>query len=92
MKTTVDAFGTEVVIDDIVVFKGQHKYLEKGLVIKCTPHGATVICGIHKANVRSERIYKVFSDQQRLNLEASLEYSKEYIDVLRVDDGQQVIQ
>ena len=79
MKTTVDAFGTQVVIDDIVVFKGKHKYLEKGLVTKCTPHGATVICGTHKTNVRSERICKVLNGQQRLGIDAPVWT----IDVLR---------
>jgi hypothetical protein len=69
MKTTVDAFGAEVIVGDLVVFKGQHKYLEKGLVVKCTPHGATVACGIHKTNVRSERICKVLNGQQRLGID-----------------------
>ena len=60
MKTTVDAFDAEVIVGDLVVFKGQHKYLEKGLVVKCTPHGATVSSYKHrKVNVRSERICKV---------------------------------
>ena len=59
MKTTVDAFGAEVTVGDLVVFKGQHKYLEKGTVTKCTPHGATVACGIRKVSVRSERICKM---------------------------------
>lgn len=59
MKTTVDAFGTLVEVGNTVVFKGTQKYLEKGEVIKCTPKGATVRCGIRKVNVRSERVYKV---------------------------------
>lgn len=66
MKTTADAFGTLVEVGDTVVFKGTPKYLEKGEVVKCTPKGATVRCGIRKVNVRSERIYLVNKGQQSL--------------------------
>ena len=73
MKTTVDAFGTEVIIGDTVVFMvSNRKSFEIGNVVKCTKHGATISC--HRVydgtcvNVRSERVYKVHDGQRLLEL------------------------
>ena len=57
MKSKVgiaDAFGALVEVGDTVVYKGKHKYLEKGQVTKVTHLGVTVD---HRVNIRSERIY-----------------------------------
>ena len=74
MKTTVDAFGTEVIVGDTEVFMASNrKSFEIGNVVKCTKHGATISCHrVHNGtcvNVRSGRIYKVSDGQQRLELE-----------------------
>lgn len=91
MRTTVDAFGTEVIVGDTVVFftngwySKNHGDLQKGEVIKCTSHGATVAFGNQKVNIRSGRIYKVSNGQQRLQLgtNESITISKEeYEDLL----------
>lgn len=71
MKTTVDAFGTEVIVGDTVVFMASNrKSFETGEVVKCTKHGATISCHrVHEntcVNVRSERVYKVQGGQQVL--------------------------
>lgn len=66
MKSKVgiaDAFGTLVEVGDTVVYKGKHKYLEKGQVTKVTPKGVTVD---HKVNIRSERIYMANKGMQSL--------------------------
>lgn len=66
MKSKVgiaDAFGTLVEVVDTVVYKGKHKYLEKGRITKVTPKGVTVD---HKVNIRSERIYMADKGMQSL--------------------------
>lgn len=75
MKTTVDAFGTEVIVGDTVVFftngwySKNHGDLQKGEVIKCTSHGATVSFGNQKVNIRSGRIYRINNDYNSLILD-----------------------
>ena len=92
MKTTVDAFGTEVIVGDTVVFMvSNRKSFETGEVVKCTKHGATISCNrVHEntcVNVRSERIYKVSDGQLRLRLgtNESITIPKKEYDVLLRD-------